>query len=164
MAAELKDGELPAIDPDPSQGKFCIKCRFFEGYRSTWVLEDDHGACGFRQLRGLRLMNKCAKTIKSRWLHPVTGQVMNVYSHITAANCRRDKNACGPEGKWYEEYTERKYVPLVKSSDGIGGQAATEIVFDDATIEANRKAAEERLRKLKEKRAGGLANIKATEL
>lgn len=70
-----------------------------------------------------------------------------------------DLPICGPEGIWYE-----KYMPPVREPDGIGGQAATEIVFDDTAIEANRKAAEERLRKIKEKRAGSLANIKATDL
>jgi hypothetical protein len=60
-----------------------------------------------------------------------------------------DPSVCGPEGTWYEEYIEPVYTP----APTIAGKEAIELdIFGSTELQANRKAAADRLAAIKAKR------------
>lgn len=95
--------------------------------------------------------------IKSEGTNLISGIPYKVY-YIPYCKDQREKtsqmgntgihsNICGIEGTWFEKYEEYKFDPT------IGGQAPVELeVFDAATLEANRKKADERVAAIKAKK------------
>lgn len=99
---------------------------------------------------------KCGhpNNIEREAINPINGVNTKIYRIEYCVNQRLNKviadggqSICGIEGIWFEEYEEHKFDPT------IGGQTPVELeVFDAATLEANRKKADERVAAIKAKK------------
>jgi len=129
--------------------KFCIHCKHFAGsYRHKSIFDSDHGNCAFRMVRWQRTSVQCKLDIIQIERCPISGDLRFTYKHHNCYDVRRDSEACGPDGKWFEEYIEQKYIPPPKV-DTIGGQEAVEVAFDETALEAGKAAAKARLEALR---------------
>lgn len=140
------------MDESETKLKSCESCARLIGVRYNTELADKIWRCGHPD-------NVRPFEDKDAWITDlVTGKRDRWYLQPDIYAVRY--NQC--KGIWYEEYVP----PVREELRSIGGQTGTEIIFDDATLEANRKAAQERLKELRERKTGkgSLANINAKEL
>jgi len=145
-------------------GPYCVSCKHLIGIRSQGELA---GSYRYQDQITTWKCGHSKNTIPSEepeafFIDTVTGRRNRVYTVWLIKDVRLEH--C--KGNWYEEYVQpvRESSSIHTKDSTIGGQSATEIIFDEAAVKAGREAAEQRLKQLREKKFGNLASIKAEEL
>jgi hypothetical protein len=127
------------IPEGTTEYKFCADCSFLVGVRLN-TYDSSKWRCGHKDNKG------------EEKLDLVTGLKYNTFID-SIYDLREDETKCGPKGNWYEKYVRPDYSKeYAERNATIGGQQATEIVFDEATLAANKAAAATRLQELRNKK------------
>lgn len=126
-----------------SEIKFCKDCKHLLGVRHNLDRAADNWTCVHP--------NNVIETKEQ--LDLVTGELHYIRTYqegsLYVLRNRETPEFCGPSGKWYEEYIKPVYQP----APTIGGKEAIELdIFGSTELEANRKAAADRLAAIKAKR------------
>jgi hypothetical protein len=139
---ENQEGIIASADGEGL--KFCADCK--------WLLGVRHKTEDYSNWHCVNPQNLIKN--EKRW-NLVTGiqEYIRAYQEGSLVVLRTEERYCGPTGKWFEKYERPEY----RSSPTIGGKEAvalTEEVFNKEELEANKKAAQERIEAMKRKKLG----------